>query len=295
MRPVLLEGRALNIFPCKANKKPACDHGFDDAVSDQNGIDRLWEGVWPRNRPALVGVATGVVSGIAVIDIDPRRGGDKWFFENRDRLPKTRTHESQSGGPHLIYRHILGMRCSKDLIAPGVEVKADGGYIIWWPERGCRVLCEGPVAEFPRWLAEELATRVIREAASTRNEKWGAATLLSGTETKPLPRDLYLQVLKLVPLSRSITRHDQRRVCGWLSRVVHAPEGSRNDLLFWAACRFGEFVAVPHEVATPLLFSAANGLVEDDGRQSVLATIRSGLRNGSPRGVASPHLFDGAA
>src|SRR6516164_8514480 len=157
MRPVLLEGRALHIFPCRADKKPACEHGFDDAVADQAGIDRLWSAVWPRNRPtALIGVATGVISGIAVIDIDPRRGGDKWFFENRDRLPKTRTHETQSFGQHLIYRHLPGLRCSKDRIAPGVEVKADGGYAIWWSSHGCRVLCDGPVALFPASLKAEL-------------------------------------------------------------------------------------------------------------------------------------------
>ena len=121
MRQLFLEGRALHIFPCRADKTPACEHWFDDAVPDQAGIDRLWSAVWPRNRPALVGVPTGVISGIAVIDIDPRRGGDKWFFENRDRLPKTRTHETQSFGQHLIYRNLPGLRCSKDRIAPGVR------------------------------------------------------------------------------------------------------------------------------------------------------------------------------
>lgn len=288
-----MEGRALHIFPCRADKTPACEHGFEDATADQAGIDRLWSGVWPRNRPALVGVPTGVISGIAVIDIDPRRGGDKWFFENRDRLPKTRTHETAGGGQHLIYRHLLGMRCSKDRIAPGVEVKADGGYVIWWPSHGCRILCERPVAEFPRWLAEELVTRVIQEAASTRNEKWGDATLIAGA--KPLPRDLYSQVIKLVPLSTSMSRRDQRRVCSWLSEVVHAGKGFRNDWLFWAACRFGEFIAegrLRREVAEQLLLAAASDLVEDkdDGPHSVMATIRSGLRTGSASSVAAPHF-----
>src|SRR6516225_11392461 len=145
MHPVLLEGRALSIFPCRADKEPACEHGFYDAVPDQAGIERLWSGVWPRNRPtALIGVPTGVISGIAVIDIDPRRGGDKWFFENRDRLPKTRTHETQSFGQYLIYRNLPRVRCSNSRIAPGVDLKGEGGYVIWWPEHESRVLCEGP-------------------------------------------------------------------------------------------------------------------------------------------------------
>jgi hypothetical protein len=291
MRQVFLEGRPLHIFPCRADKTPACEHWADDAVADQAGIDRLWSAVWPRNRrTALIGVPTGVINGIAVIDIDPRRGGDKWFFENRDRLPKTRTHETAGGGQHLIYRHLLGMRCSKDRIAPGVEVKADGGYVIWWPSHGCRVLCERPVAEFPRWLAEELVTRVIKRSASASNGKWGDATPIAGAGAKPLPRDLYFQVIKLVPLSTSMSRRDQRRVCSILSGVVHAPEGSRNDWLFWAACRFGEFVAVRREVAEQLLLAAARDLVEDDGPHSVMATIRSGLQTGSASSVAAPHF-----
>jgi hypothetical protein len=187
------------------------------------------------------------------------------------------------------------MRCSKDQIAPGVEIKADGGYVIWWPEHGCRVLCEGPVVPFPRWLFDEVVTRIIKRSAAP-NGKWGDATLIAGNETKPLPRDLYLQAVKLVPLSTSISRRDQRRVCSWLSSVAHASEGSRNDWLFWAACRFGEFIAEGRlriEVAEQLLFAAASDLVRTDGQQPVMATIASGLRT-SARSVASPHLFGAA-
>jgi len=137
-----------------------------------------------------------------------------------------------------------------------------------------------------------LVTRVIRKSASVLNEKWGDATLIAGTER--LPRDLYLQAHKLVPLSTLINRRDQRRVCGWLSVVVHGDKGSRNARLFWAACRFGEFIAegrLRSEVAEQLLFAAAPpDLAKDDGDQSVVATIASGLRNGSTSGVASPHF-----
>jgi hypothetical protein len=226
-----------------------------------------------------------VISGIAVIDIDPRRGGDRWFFENRDRLPKTRTHETQSFGQHLIYRQLLGLRCSKDEIAPGVEIKADGGYVIWWCEHGCRVLCEGPVAEFPRWLAEELATRIIKAAAG--NKKWGDGPLVAGTNH--LPRDLYFHILRLVA-----ERRDQRRVRGILSVVVHAVEGERNDKLNWAAYLMRrEFVDVgvmTRVNAETLLLEAAEDYIASDGVSAARATIRSGL--GSATSVPSPHFLD---
>ena len=294
MHPVLLEGRPLHIFPCRADKTPACEHGFDDAVADQAGIDRLWSGVWPRNRPtALIGVPTGVISGIAVIDIDPRRGGDKWFFENRDRLPKTRTHETQSFGQHLIYRHLPGLRCSCDAIAPGVEVKADGGYVIWWPSHGCRVLCEGPVAQFPRWLFDELVTRVIKRSASS-NGKWGDGPLMA--TAGEIPKPLYLAVKQRVPVSAKVTARHQRRIIGILSILTRRSD-HRNDGLNIAAFCLRELVndgTLSRDVAQGLLFEAATvcGYVEKDGERAALATINSGL---GPLVGQPPNLFDGAA
>jgi Bifunctional DNA primase/polymerase, N-terminal len=272
------------MFPCRADKTPACEHWFNDAVADQAGIDRLWSAVWPRNRPtALIGVPTGVISGIAVIDIDPRRGGDKWFFENRDRLPKTRTHETQSFGQHLIYRHLPGLRCSTDQTASGVEVKADGGYVIWWPSHGCRILYEGPVAEFPRWLLDELVTRVIKRSATVPQR--GDGPLVAGTNR--LPRNLYSHILQLVP-----RRHDQRRVRGILSVVVHTVEGPRNTRLNWAAYSMRELIeagVMSRANAETLLMQATEHYAAADGVSAAMATIRSGL--GSAMRGPSPYLM----
>jgi hypothetical protein len=75
--------------------------------------------------------------------------------------------------------------------------------------------------------------------------------------------------------------------------VIQSEKGTRNDWLFWAACRFGEFVAeglVGSEVAERLLVAAANELAEEDGQRAVAATIASGLRTGSASRVAAPHF-----
>jgi hypothetical protein len=285
---VLLEGRALHIFPCRADKRPTCPHGYKDAVADVAGIELLW-----RAHPGpLIGVATGVISGIDVLDIDTRRAGEVWFHQHRERIPITRTHETRNRGLHLIFRHTPDLPSTRDRIASGVETISDGHHVIWWPAHGYTVLREAPVAAFPRWLLDELVTRVSKR--STSAPKPGGATLIAGT----IPRDLYLQAVKLVPLFTSISRRDQRRVCSWLSGVAHASEGSRNDWLFWAACRFGEFIAegrLRSEVAEQLLFAAASDLARTDGQQSVLATIASGLRTGSASSVAFARFKEGAA
>ncbi len=89
-----------------------------------------------------------------MLDIDPRHGGDRWFTDNRDRLPPTRTHETRSGGLHLLFSHHEGMRCSSGKIAPGVDVRADGGYIVWWPAAGYTVLDDSPITPWPEGLLD---------------------------------------------------------------------------------------------------------------------------------------------
>ena len=144
----------IPVFPCildgtKRDKSPATPHGFKDASCDPAAVRNLW-----CNYPgALVGVPTGGISGIDVLDIDPRHGGDKWLEAIRDRLPATRTHATRSGGYHLLFRHRSGMGCSASRIARGVDVRADGGYACWWPAAGSPTarLASWPATCWPRW------------------------------------------------------------------------------------------------------------------------------------------------
>ena len=59
-------------------------------------------------------------------------------------------------------------------MARGVEIKADGGYVVWYPTSAGRVLCEGPVAEWPQWILE-LATRNSPSAASADGKSAGSS------------------------------------------------------------------------------------------------------------------------
>jgi hypothetical protein len=130
----------LPIFPCNLTKEPLSVHGFKSA---RRGAK--WQG-WP-----LVGFPTGAASGIDVLDIDPT--GVKWFGANFDALPQTRAHETQRG-LHLLFKHAPGLRCSTSKVADGVDVRADGGYAIWWPATG-RPIEDWPICEMPDWLVAE--------------------------------------------------------------------------------------------------------------------------------------------
>src|SRR6516165_1457115 len=150
---IFLEGRAVHCFPCGTNKKPTTPHGFKDACADLAGIERLW-----RERPGpLVGVRSGQVSGVSVIDVDPRRNGNQWYEHHRNQLPTTRVHQTQSDGLHLLYQYAPELPNTVDRIASGIETINDNRYFIWWPAAGYKILVDAPLAPFPQFILDELA------------------------------------------------------------------------------------------------------------------------------------------
>ena len=65
------------VFPCKQDKSPLTPHGFKDATTDLDIIEKYWN----RHPNALIGVPTGGVSDLFVIDIDNGNGktGEETF------------------------------------------------------------------------------------------------------------------------------------------------------------------------------------------------------------------------
>jgi hypothetical protein len=102
-------------------------------------------------------VRTGKASGIDVLDLDRKhRQAAEWWTAHRNNLPVTRIHRTRSGGMHLLLQHAPDMRCSASKIAPGVDIRGDGGYVIWWPIAGLPVLCQAALAPWPEWLRIQL-------------------------------------------------------------------------------------------------------------------------------------------
>jgi hypothetical protein len=218
-------------------------------------------------------VPTGAVNGISVVDVDPRRGGDKWFNENRDRL-RTRVHHTRGGGWHPIFNYRPDLPNTADRIAHGVETKNDGKYVVWWPEHGGKV--DGlPVTDCPQWIVDALGQAKRSPELEIRKHTHGP--LMRGE----IPKSLYFAIRDRVPLSATVTRHHQRRVAGILSIVTRRTE-LRNDGLNIAAYCLRELIGqgvVTYDVAEDLLLEAATecGYVAKDGVGTALVTIRSGL------------------
>lgn len=141
----------MPVFPCDAKKRPLTLNGFKDATNDPAAIRRLFA----DHRAVMIGVPTGKISGFVAVDADMKEGqqGRSWLDANSHRLPQTRTHRTLNSGLHILYRW-PGQRVknSASKIAPNIDVRGDGGYVIFPPSAGYMVADDAPIADVPEWL-----------------------------------------------------------------------------------------------------------------------------------------------
>jgi Bifunctional DNA primase/polymerase, N-terminal len=148
--------RSAATFPCNLDKRPISQRGFHDAI---RGVD--WR------RAPLVGFPTGAVNGIDALDVDGDAGRD-WYDRNFDAIPQTRAHSTRRG-MHLLFCAAPGLRCTESKLAKGVDVRAEGGYVIWWPREGFPVE-DAPISEWPDWLLEAAMLAMRKGKAARRSE-----------------------------------------------------------------------------------------------------------------------------
>lgn len=127
---------------------------------------RSWFARWPD---ANVGVVTGAVSGLVVADVDPRHGGEAGLVmleRQHGPLPRTVEAVSGSGGRHLYFAHPGGHVHNRVALAPGIDLRGDGGMIVVPPSmhscgaryawREGRAPDEVPLAPLPAWLVGDV-------------------------------------------------------------------------------------------------------------------------------------------
>jgi Bifunctional DNA primase/polymerase, N-terminal/AAA domain len=133
--------RGWHVFPLKpGSKDPATPHGFKDATTDREQIE-AW---WTATPDANIGIATGAISGIIVLDPDGPEGEETLAKLERelDQLPETYTvhtpGDSSKGklpGRHIYLHHPGGKLQNrrgrdKNWNQPGFDVRGDGGYVV---------------------------------------------------------------------------------------------------------------------------------------------------------------------
>jgi Bifunctional DNA primase/polymerase, N-terminal/AAA domain len=173
--------RGFKVFPvfpvrhgeCACPRRAACEdagkhpigrfapHGRNDATGDEATIRRWWTD-W---RDANIGIATGTESGVFVLDVDPRHGGDETLHRlelQHGMLPHSWEAKTGSGGRHVFFQHPGYKTVSRQgRLGPGLDIKGDGGYVVGAGSRNtngeyvwevCAHPDDMPLAEAPRWL-----------------------------------------------------------------------------------------------------------------------------------------------
>ncbi len=121
-----------------------------------------WFTQWPD---ANIGIVTGEISNLIVLDVDPKHGGDHSLtnLERRfEQLPDTVEAPTGGGGRHLYFTHPGGFVRNRAGLAQGIDLRGDGGYVVAPPSlhpsgqsyawaRG-HSPDETAVAALPRWL-----------------------------------------------------------------------------------------------------------------------------------------------
>ncbi len=159
------------VFPAvvgakRSHKSAEFSHGRNwGMTTDPEEIRQDWTR-WDAN----VGIATGSGSGIFVLELDTPEGHDidgfaslRQLESEHGQLPETLQAESPSGSVHHYFSYPTGIeiRNSTSAIAPGIDVRGEGGMVIAPPSvkpgKGIyRWRNLVPVTDGPAWLIELL-------------------------------------------------------------------------------------------------------------------------------------------
>ncbi len=153
------------VFPCApGGKVPLTPRGFKDATRDPAQIAAWWE----KHPEANIGIPT---AGLLVVDVD---GEDNAWPGDPDRVEELACGPislTPRGGRHHIFRQPDGrtFRNTTGKIAPKVDTRADGGYIVVppsvmdgkayrWAETFELYVAADQLPEPPRWLTDLLGS-----------------------------------------------------------------------------------------------------------------------------------------
>lgn len=148
--------RGLCPIPVKECSKQTSLRELAPYLSRRATKDELGSWSWPG-----VGIVTGPLSGILVLDVDGPEGEAELKKHGHPITPMVRT---AGGGLHLYFRHPNTEVRTGIRVAPGLDVKASGGYVVAPPSIGPNgkpyewvvSLEDAEPADPPEWLMQLL-------------------------------------------------------------------------------------------------------------------------------------------
>jgi hypothetical protein len=216
---------------------------------------------WYHNQPNLGVALHAGKSGTVIFDVDdPRHLPVDLVDAIADLRPpfqSTRSDDILRG--HYVFRLAPGTMFGNGVGSlrtdpPWGEVRGRNGIIVAAPTRRTppkryRWIHTGQPPELPKTLGRALLP----------------------PPRKPPPE----------PVQKAPRLYLHKRIRGLITTITEAKEGTRNEKLFWAACRFGEMAAeglIGEDVAHNLLIDTgvAIGLPEREATHSTISGLRTG-------------------
>lgn len=117
------------VFPLKPREKTPSVKWADVATTEEN----MLLGWWEYQPDANIGIACGERSGITVLDIDKDHGGYETLTKliaQYGKLPDTKVARTGSGGEHVFFKYVKGIRNSAGKLGQGLDIRSEGGYIV---------------------------------------------------------------------------------------------------------------------------------------------------------------------
>lgn len=117
--------KGFSVIPVGSDKVPLIKwREFENRIAEPEEIE-AWFKKWPN---ANIGIVTGKISNITVVDIDVKDTPHM----SPEIFPATHTVDTPSGGSHLYYDYQDGIKNVArgwDNL-PGVDIRNDGGYVV---------------------------------------------------------------------------------------------------------------------------------------------------------------------
>ena len=158
-----LLARGWSVIPVEARgKRPIVPWlEYQSRLATESEVEAWFDG---RRTPNL-GIVTGVLSDLVVLDIDSRHGGPQSLALlelEHGTLPDTVEAQTGGGGRHAYFVHPGGLVHNRAGLAAGIDFRGDGGCVVappsvhpsgrryqWVPGRSPQ---ETELAALPAWL-----------------------------------------------------------------------------------------------------------------------------------------------
>ncbi len=168
-----------SVIPIKPkDKKPAIKwEQYQTERASEEQI-RAWWKKWPR---ANVGIVTGAISGIIVLDEDGPEGRQSLIDKE---LPPTTCAVTGSGGNHYVFKHPGSEVRNFARRLPGLDLRGDGGYIVAppsvHPSGGTYKWGLPPEMEQPCWAPAWLKDLLEVKSTSSNGSRVNPGKVLAG-------------------------------------------------------------------------------------------------------------------